>query len=333
MGVFWLLRFLCVGMIPSIILCDVSGTSSFWNFAFQRNAIQSSEDYGGIASRAVDGNRDNVYDGQSCTHTGEEFEPWWKVDLAVEYTIHTIVVTNRADHAQRLRGAVIRVGNSDVIANNEQCGETITADEISSNEKIEVECCLEGRFVSVQLENITGILTLCEVEVLGKASTTVESTINKATTQESSFTTVDIIATEFPSSEATIEEAPSPTQGRSPIKDEMCTTRVGKQIFSINSESSLISVGRAGFRSNSSNRLLTCSDGIWSTGFPRYINVNECEEDKNICSPQLTNQECIDNIGSYRCVCQQGFLSLGSKLCVPLIPIGKQCKIGGRFTY
>ncbi|XP_070577519.1 uncharacterized protein [Ptychodera flava] len=387
--------------------------------------------------------------------------------------------------AQRLRGAVIRVGNSDVIANNEKCGETITADEISSNEMIEVECALEGRFVSVQLENITGVLTLCEVEVLGEvstsaeqttsqgtespktttginttehtpfnqltqssttveyttneattqvissttverittkfpssevtteatpsatsgssptrdeistsaeqttsqgtespktttginttehtpfnqltqSSTTVESTTNEATSQEISSTTVERITTKFPSSEVTTEATPSATSGSSPTSDEistsaeqttsqgtespktttginttehtplnqltqLCTKRIGKHIISINSKSSLIAVGRSGFRSNSSNHLLTCSDGIWSTGFPRYTNINECDEDKNICSPQLTNQECIDNIGSYRCVCQQGFVSLGSKLCVPLFLMEKKCNIG-----
>ncbi|XP_070537090.1 adhesion G protein-coupled receptor L2-like [Ptychodera flava] len=477
MVVFRLLRFLFVGVISSTILCNVSGNSSCWNFAFLKSATQSSVKLNAIASRAVDGNRDSNFQHGSCTHTKQESEPWWKVDLAVEYTIHTVVVTNRNYKAQRLQGAVIRVGNSDVIANNEQCGETITADEISSNEMIEVECCLEGRFVSVQLESTNhGVLTLCEVEVLGEAtslyecedseanlacatgtihvlsanygrtrsdvchnlgtsnmgyyantdcigasshstvseecdgtascsvsvkntifgdpcggivkylnvsytclsdrsncpdacktaSTTVESTTNEATTQEISTTTVEIITTKFPSSGATTEETLSPTLGRSPTRvstseehttnqgtaspkttmdistkehttlsqlTQLCTKRIGKHIISINSESSLMAVGRAGFRSNSSRPLLTCSDGIWSPGFPRYTNIDECAEDKNVCSPRSTNQECIDNIGSYRCVCKQGFVSLESKLCAPLFLIEKECRSDAFSTY
>ena len=42
---------------------------------------QSSTAHGGIASRAVDGSRNNKFSGNSCTHTDSDDTPWWMVDL------------------------------------------------------------------------------------------------------------------------------------------------------------------------------------------------------------------------------------------------------------
>ena len=36
-------------------------------------------DYGGVASRAVDGNLDPIWNHNACTHTSGEEEPYWCV--------------------------------------------------------------------------------------------------------------------------------------------------------------------------------------------------------------------------------------------------------------
>ncbi|XP_070538285.1 uncharacterized protein [Ptychodera flava] len=151
-------------------LCEVevmAADSRYMNLALKQKASQSSTFAFGSAVRAVDGDKSNNYSERSCTHTQKEYQPWWKVDLGREYQIHEVIITNRADCCDdRLLGGIVRVGNSDVITNNTQCGESITADQVDYDSDVHVECDLRGRFVSVQLENKTDYLSLCEVEVL-----------------------------------------------------------------------------------------------------------------------------------------------------------------------
>ena len=70
---------------------------------------------GGENSRlAVDGNRNPLYSGGSCTHTSSESGAWWRVDLLQKYAVTTIRLTNRADCCwERLKDFDIRVGNTD----------------------------------------------------------------------------------------------------------------------------------------------------------------------------------------------------------------------------
>ncbi|XP_070581598.1 uncharacterized protein [Ptychodera flava] len=130
----------------------------------------------------------------------------------------------------------------------------------------------------------------------------------------------------------TLSTAEISTTKQSPTTSKSCKKRIGNHIISIASKSSLITVGRDGLWSNASNHVVTCNDGIWSAGFPHYSNVNECDADKNICSPRTSNQECLDEIGNYRCVCQKGFVFLENNLCVPLFLFGKQCDVNALQT-
>ncbi|XP_070537630.1 uncharacterized protein [Ptychodera flava] len=156
----------------SMRLCEVevmAADSKYRNLALDKKASQSSIFAHGSAVKAVDGDKSNRYDKRSCMRTRREYEPWWKVDLGQEYEIYAVIVTKRADCcAYSLHGAIVRVGNSDVIANNRQCREIITAEDINSTSEVQVECLLQGQFVSVQLENEIRFLTLCEVEVMGE---------------------------------------------------------------------------------------------------------------------------------------------------------------------
>ena len=47
------------------------------------------------SNKAVDGNRDPVYNKKSCVLTKNNDRSWWAVDLKREYTINKVVITNR----------------------------------------------------------------------------------------------------------------------------------------------------------------------------------------------------------------------------------------------
>ncbi|CAJ0955947.1 unnamed protein product [Ranitomeya imitator] len=100
----------------------------------------------GYAIKAIDGGKATSFYNGSCTHTNEEKNPWWKLDLKQTYKIWNVVLTNRMDCCERrLLGAEIRIGNS-TNNNNPVCGKVInvTSDTLSF-------CCngMEGRYVSV----------------------------------------------------------------------------------------------------------------------------------------------------------------------------------------
>ncbi|XP_077990235.1 uncharacterized protein LOC144444621 [Glandiceps talaboti] len=138
------------------------------NLALEKVTSQSSLFEVGYASRAVDGFKSTSWIDESCTHTQEDSDPWWRVDLGDTYPIDRVVVTNRKDCcSERLRGAVVRVGSeSEMFHVNTQCGRTVKNNRASSGRPITFKCRgATGRYVSVQLEGWTQYLTLCEVEV------------------------------------------------------------------------------------------------------------------------------------------------------------------------
>ena len=66
-----------------------------------------------FASSAVDGNRDGVYDHGSCSHTNNELNPWWRLDLLKQHKVFSVTVTNSQNAVpERLSGAEIRIGDS-----------------------------------------------------------------------------------------------------------------------------------------------------------------------------------------------------------------------------
>ena len=79
-------------------------------------------DYGGVATRAVDGDTNPVYSSKSITHTEESNDPWWYVELGGAFRIEQVVIWNRLDCcSDRLSGARVRLmttlstdGSSDI---------------------------------------------------------------------------------------------------------------------------------------------------------------------------------------------------------------------------
>ncbi len=78
-------------------LAEVQVFTSTDNLATKGEAKQSTTDYGGDAKRANDGNTDGEYTKNSVSHTAQEENPWWEVDLKTEQPIDRVVLWNRTD--------------------------------------------------------------------------------------------------------------------------------------------------------------------------------------------------------------------------------------------
>ncbi len=137
------------------------------NIAAHKPASQSSIAYGGDASRAVDGNRDNAWSHRSVTHTDFQDHSWWKVDLEKEESVGTVRIYNRGD------GDVAnRLSNFDVILLDKD-GNEVTRQHINSlNNQPTIDVQFSGvnaRYVKVELNNSKTPLSLAEVEVYRSA--------------------------------------------------------------------------------------------------------------------------------------------------------------------
>jgi putative heme-binding domain-containing protein len=86
------------GSQRTLTLAEVEVYSDGKNVALKKKARQSSTAYGGVAGRAVDGNKSGTFGDNGQTHSREgEDNPWWEVDLGREISLERIEVFNRAD--------------------------------------------------------------------------------------------------------------------------------------------------------------------------------------------------------------------------------------------
>ncbi|XP_019630699.1 PREDICTED: uncharacterized protein LOC109474779 [Branchiostoma belcheri] len=134
------------------------------NVALGRPTRQSSTGHEGDPARAVDGNRSPHWADNSCTHTNEENDPWWYVDLGRQVTIDHVAIVNRRDRRKRITPFDVHVGDSTNVASNPRCGGHHHFPR-PETEKV-VNCGgLRGRYVGIRLPGRKRVLTLCEVEV------------------------------------------------------------------------------------------------------------------------------------------------------------------------
>ncbi|XP_059356799.1 fucolectin-like [Carassius carassius] len=140
------------------------------NVALKGTAVQSSTYSTWGAANAIDGIRYAPFPGSTCSHTGNELSPWWRLDLLDSYYIYKVTVTNRGDCCpERTTGVEIRIGNSleNNGNNNPRCGVTSSFPVGSS---VSFSCGgMEGRYVNMYIPNIQAVLSLCEVEVYATA--------------------------------------------------------------------------------------------------------------------------------------------------------------------
>ena len=150
-----------------ISLCLLAvGVSKGQNIAQGKTATQSSSPYGdnvGGAAKAVDGNTNSVWVGNSSnsvTHTNQESNPWWKVDLSANYDITKIKVYNRtACCPQRLNVAKVFVGNTNSTDPNDYT-EVVTLN--SGYIKTLNLTNATGRYVMVRIAGRNKILSMAE---------------------------------------------------------------------------------------------------------------------------------------------------------------------------
>ncbi|KAL3878257.1 hypothetical protein ACJMK2_030622 [Sinanodonta woodiana] len=145
-------------------LCDVrvyGGRS----IAYRRFTNQSSDQWDGVASRAVDGGTYTSYEYNTCTHTIEETSPRWMVDLAQVYYISRIEIFNRQDCCEeRLAGFTISFATNGsfvmVYKHPHVMPAELTDVTNMSNDK--------ARFIQIELTDTSKrTLSLCEVFIYG----------------------------------------------------------------------------------------------------------------------------------------------------------------------
>ncbi|MEC9094769.1 MAG: DUF1549 domain-containing protein, partial [Planctomycetota bacterium] len=78
-------------------LAEIQAFEGDSNVAVNGKSRQSSTAFNGLAKNGNDGNTDGDYLKNSVTHTEDEENPWWEVDLGAAKKISKIVVWNRTD--------------------------------------------------------------------------------------------------------------------------------------------------------------------------------------------------------------------------------------------
>src|SRR5262249_53094292 len=100
------------GKQRTLTLAEVEVYSDGKNIARKGKASQKNTAHGGVASRAIDGNKSGIYSDGGAPHTEEDTEnPWWEVDLGAEYPIDSIQIYNRTEGflRHRLQGFTLKV--------------------------------------------------------------------------------------------------------------------------------------------------------------------------------------------------------------------------------
>lgn len=140
-----------------LLLLTYSGEASFRNLALGQPASQSSEYSNGVASRAVDGNRNTKWSGSSCSHTKKDGPAWWAVNLTAEYVIDQVIIYYRDDCCQDY------MGGANVYVEDVLCGKV----NVAGVNPVVVNCPGQvGSRVSIYLLKLLELM-LCEVEVMG----------------------------------------------------------------------------------------------------------------------------------------------------------------------
>ena len=102
--------------IEPLTLAEIEIESAGRNIALGGTATQSSEAWGGVPGRAIDGDASPSYGSGSQSHTIEgRRDPWWEVDLGRAHPIDSIRIHNRQDEPywKRIDGYTITILDDD----------------------------------------------------------------------------------------------------------------------------------------------------------------------------------------------------------------------------
>ncbi len=146
------------------------------NLAAGGFATQSSTDYGGLPARAIDGDTDGVWSNDSVTHTANQSDSWWQVDLGAVHPLTSVRIYNRQDCCWlRLSNFYVAVRN----ASTEVFREDFFLGSGSVGQGAMFEVALPagtvGDVVAIGIYGTNndgnGFLSLAEVEVFGSIGT------------------------------------------------------------------------------------------------------------------------------------------------------------------
>ena len=105
------LRITVPGNNKILTLNEVEIYSGGKNVARGGKTTQSSTAHGGVAERAIDGNKNTDYNAGGQTHTdgSGSIAPWWEVDLGKSVPVERIEVYNRKGYESRLNGFTVTI--------------------------------------------------------------------------------------------------------------------------------------------------------------------------------------------------------------------------------
>ncbi|KAI8502469.1 hypothetical protein Bbelb_200570 [Branchiostoma belcheri] len=153
--------------------------------AYQTSTNMTYGLYAAVPSRAVDGITSTHMRTDSCTHTEEEDNPAWWVNLGQPYMIDRVVIFNRRDCCvERVNPFNIHIGDSKEVIRNPKCGGHHWIEE--NKPSVSIPCQgMRGQYVGVRLPGSKRILSLCEVQVFSAGETLVISDANYGRTSTS----------------------------------------------------------------------------------------------------------------------------------------------------
>lgn len=153
-----------------------SNDGEITNLSIGKSVTQSSLDFGGDPQRATDGNTSGIWNQNSVTHTENESQPWWQIDLGSISRLSYVNVWNRTNCCgSRLSNFYVLVSDTpfsdELDANLNQAGVSHFFVGPDAGSPTRVDMNLSGRFVRIQLAG-SNPLSLAEVEILGTAGNT-----------------------------------------------------------------------------------------------------------------------------------------------------------------
>lgn len=156
----------CISEKPSISYAD-----GLVNLAKGKKVSQSStyqqSNFNGTPDLAVDGNTEGDFFRDGGSHTQNEKNAWWEVDLGTNYSLDKIIIWNRTDggFGQRLSNfkVLVRDNSGRVTFERTYCR---GGKYFSPAMMIVLPKDIKGKYVRVML-NGTNYLQLAEVEVFG----------------------------------------------------------------------------------------------------------------------------------------------------------------------
>ncbi len=123
-----------------LTLAEVEVISGGKNVAASGKASQSSTNSGGIAARAIDGNKDPDWGkgGQTHTTNAGEKDPWWELDLGQPLAVEKVQVWNRAGFESRLAGFTLKLLDADR-------KEVFRVSDVAAPESLEIDVKNQGK--------------------------------------------------------------------------------------------------------------------------------------------------------------------------------------------